>query len=712
MFFCFCKDTSFRKNFLPFTLYLWDILADSNEYSEESPTIRFKPINTTGMIRQLGSVAVLFLLLFLSESCSVSHQTRMAATSFDNGEYFKSIAAYRKIYTKIKGRENKAAIQLKIAEAFYKTGQYRQAESYFKSAIFKDPSDISILLRYAEVLRANGKYDEAIKNYQKFLSHLPKDERALNGITSCKSSQELLKNQTLYKIENLKEINSRWSDYGAVYPGLIETELVFTSAREDATGKKKSAVTGEYTTDIYRSVFNAEKKKWDLPKRIDESLMINTPDEEGAPSFDKSGNTLYFTRSVSEKGSDAKVGIFESTLISGSWGRPVKLSIGRDSLLAAHPSVSRDGTKIYFVSNRAGGFGGNDLWVAEKIGESKWGEPRNLGPEINTAGNELFPFIRDNGELYFSSDSHVGLGGLDIFRATPTEKDKWKVENMGSPINSPGDDFAISFYPGEEKGLFTSSREGSRGDDIYSFLLPPKSYGVEGSLYNKETGILIEGASVRLIGTDGTMLKINPDNASFKFKLKPGVEYLVTAFKKGFLNAKASFSTVGLDQGKNFVFRIELTPVDQPINVDNIFYEFGKWDLLPQSITALDTLVTLLKENPTVAIELMSHTDCRGNDAENQILSQKRAQSVVDYLIVKGIQVGRLTAKGYGAKVPKTIDAKLVKTYPFLKKGQILTCKFIEGLKKEEEREACHQLNRRTEFKVISSEYREKYKEP
>lgn len=439
--------------------------------------------------------------------------------------------------------------------------------------------------------------------------------------------------------------------------------------------------------------------------------MINTIDDEGSPCFDKTGNTLYFTRSSSEKGVDAKVGIFESVLVSGSWGRAVKLSIGTDSLMVAHPSVSRDGEKIYFVSNRPGGFGGNDIWMAKRVGEGKWSQPQNAGPQINTAGNEMFPFIRDNGELYFASDSHIGLGGLDIFRAIPIENNQWKVENMGAPINSTGDDFAISFYPGEEKGLFTSNREGSRGDDIYSFILPPKSYSVEGKLYNKETNELIDGASVKLIGTDGTMLRLKSENAGFNFKLKPGVEYLVTAFKKGFLNAKASLSTVGMDQGKNFSVRLELTPVDQPINVDNIFYDLNKWDLLPQSVAALDSLVSLLKLNPTVAIELMSHTDCRGNDSDNLTLSQKRAQSVVDYLVSKGIQEGRLTAKGYGKKNPKTVDARLVKRYPFLKKGQLLTCQFIESLKKEEEKEICHQLNRRTEFKVISSEYREKFKE-
>lgn len=415
------------------------------------------------MLRSFGSILTFVLLLLLSEGCSVSHQTKNAAATFDNGEYYKSIAAYRSVYAKTKGRENKAAIQLKIAEAYYKIGQYRQAESYFKSAIYKDPSDMTVLLRYAEVLRANGKYEEALKNYQKFLTANPGDERALNGITSCQTIKELINKQTLYKIENLKEINSRWSDYAGIYPGLIETELVFSSSREDATGKKKNPVSGEYNADIYRSVFDAEKKKWDLPKRLDETLMVNTADEEGAPGFDKSGNTIYFTRTLSEKGVDAKVGIFESTLLSGTWSKAIRLSIGNDSVLAAHPSVSQDGETIYFTSNRRGGFGGNDIWMAKRAGESKWGEPVNLGESINTPGNEMFPFIRDNGLLYFSSDSHVGLGGLDIFRAQPAEEKKWMVDNMGVPINSTGDDFAISFYPG------ACAR--NTGDDFLLYLI-------------------------------------------------------------------------------------------------------------------------------------------------------------------------------------------------------------------------------------------------
>jgi peptidoglycan-associated lipoprotein len=321
----------------------------------------------------------------------------------------------------------------------------------------------------------------------------------------------------------------------------------------------------------------------------------------------------------------------------------------------------------------------------------------------------MFPTIRGNGILYFSSNAHIGMGGLDIFMAQKNADGKWIVENMKSPINSTGDDFAINFYAGEERGLFTSNREGSLKDDIYTFVLPPKVYEIEGDVINKENGIRISDASVKLIGTDGTMLKLKAENGQFRFKLKPQVEYIVAAYRKGFLNAKAVASTMGLEEGKQFELRLELTPADSPISIDNIYYAFSKWDLLPESVAALDSLSELLVLNPTTVIELMAHTDCRGDDALNSEISQKRAQSVVTYLIAKGIQPGRLVAKGYGETAPKKITKKIAKTYPFLKPGTELTCKFIESLADEKEREICHQINRRTEFKVLSSDYREKF---
>lgn len=654
-------------------------------------------------------LSVLLLLIGITISCTVSKQYRSALTSFEIGEYNKSITSFRKVYTQTKDRQKKAEIQFKIAEAYYKIGQYRSAEGYYKSALIRKEADATIWLHYAEVLRANGKYDEAIKNYKTYLDSVPDDQMALNGIESLLKTKEWLKKPTRYKIENLKDINSISSDYAATYAGVRDNEIFFTSSRKGSTGKKKSAITGEYNADIFSVSYNLQKSRWDKPQPIDDQMIINTFNEEGAASFNASGNMMYFTRCPYNKAEERGTEIFTATQLSGLWGDPLKLKIGNDSLMAAHPSISADGNLLYFVSDRPGGYGGKDIWFAKKKKGESWEKPENAGPEINTSGDEMFPYIREKGTLYFSSNAHIGMGGLDLFMAKKGGDGKWVVENMKSPINSTGDDFAISFYQGEERGLYSSNREGSRKDDIYSFMLPPKIYDIEGNIFNKENGARINDAAVKLIGTDGTMLKMTAENGKFNFKLKPEVEYIVAAYKKGFLNAKIVASTIGMEEGKQFQVRMELTPADLPISVDNIYYEFGKWDLLPESVTALDSLTELLVLNPTTVIELMAHSDCRGDDATNSEISQKRAQSVVTYLIAKGIQAGRLVAKGYGETAPKTVTKKLAREYPFLKQGKELTCSFIESLADEKQREIYHQINRRTEFRVLSSDYKEKF---
>ena len=652
---------------------------------------------------------LLLLLIGTSFSCTVSKHYQTAMNSFEIGEYNKSISSLRKVYTETKDRQQKALIQFKIGEAYYKIGQYRFAESYFKSALIRNRGGAITWLHYAEVLRANGKYDEAIKNYKAYLDSVPGDKMAVNGIESSEKTKEWLNKPTRYKIENLKEINSSANDYAASYAGVHDNEIFFTSSRKGATGKQKSAITGEFNADIFRSSYNLQKNRWEKPQLVDALKVIDTFDEEGASSFNTSGNTMYFTRCRYDKSEERSAEILSSTQLSGLWGNPVKIKIGTDSLMAAHPSLSADGNTLYFVSDRKGGYGGKDIWSSVKKKGENWEKPINAGPEINTSGDEMFPYIRENGNLYFASNAHVGMGGLDLFMARKGEDGKWIVENMKSPINSTGDDSAISFYPGEERGLFTSNREGSMKDDIYTFMLPPKIYDIEGDIYNKENGARINDASVKLIGTDGTMLKMKAENGKFTFKLKPQVEYIIAAYRKGFLNSKMIASTIGMDEGKHFQMRMELTPADAPISIDNIYYAFGKWDLLPESVAALDSLSELLVLNPTTVIELMAHTDCRGDDALNSEISQKRAQSVVAYLISKGIQPGRLVAKGYGETSPKKVTKKLAKTYPFLKPGVELTCKYIESLADDKEREICHQINRRTEFKVLSSDYREKF---
>jgi peptidoglycan-associated lipoprotein len=654
-------------------------------------------------------IICLLLITGALYSCSVSQRYRSALNSFNIGEYYKSVDACRKVYRETKDRKQKARLQFLIAEAYYNIAKYRYAESYYKSALLRNTGGAITYLHYADVLRANGKYEEAITNYKTYLDSFPDDKRALNGIESCNNVKEWIKNPTRYQVINLKDINSPASDYSAAYAGVRDNEIYFTSTRKGATGKKKNPITGEYYADIFRVTYNLQKNRWDKPQLVDELLQINTYDEDGAASFDPKGITMYFTRCRYDKTQERGAEVYSATELSGVWGQPIRVEIGKDSLMVAHPSVSADGNSMYFVSDRSGGMGNKDIWMSQKTGEGKWGKAVNLGPEINTPGDEMFPYIRGNGELYFASNSHPGLGGFDIFKAVKDKDGKWIVENMKAPINSAGDDFAISFYADEDRGLFSSNREGSKGDDIYSFVLPPKVYQIEGDIFNKETNARINDASIRLIGTDGTMLRLTAENGKFQFKLKPDVEYVVAAYKKGFLNGKAVASTVGLEEGREFKVRLDLTPIETPISIDNIYYEFAKWDLLPESKNALDSLAELLTLNPTTVIELMSHTDCIGNDASNFELSQKRAQSVVSYLISKGIQPGRLIAKGYGETAPKTVTKKLAQQYPFLKQGRELTCNFIESLKDKNQQEICHQINRRTEFKVISSDYKEKF---
>ena len=386
----------------------------------------------------------------------------------------------------------------------------------------------------------------------------------------------------------------------------------------------------------------------------------------------------------------------------------MKVELFNDSILVAHPALSPDGSTLYFVSDHGGGQGGKDIWKAEKSGGS-FRNPVNLGPRINTPGNEMFPFMRDNGELYFSSDYHKGMGGLDIFKAEMDAEGNWNIENMGYPVNSSMDDFGIAFVPGKNQGLFSSNRKGSRSDDIYSFVVPPTIFQASGDVYNKEDGSRIEGATIRVIGTDGTNLRMRAQNGKFQMKLNPGTEYVFAAFKDGFLNDKARATTEGLTDSKDFRFEFKLTPIDAPIKLDNINYEFGKFDLLPESVVALDSLVKLLELNPTITIELMAHTDHIGGEQFNFDLSQKRAQSVVNYLIQKGISPGRLVARGYGETWPKMVTREIASRYEWLKRGDELTEKFIEALPSEEQKEVAKAINRRTEFRVLSSDYIEKF---
>jgi peptidoglycan-associated lipoprotein len=391
-----------------------------------------------------------------------------------------------------------------------------------------------------------------------------------------------------------------------------------------------------------------------------------------------------------------------------AWGEPKNLGLLSDSLVAAHPAISPDGLTLYFVSELVEGFGGKDIYFVTRASENdQWSVPKNLGPDVNTRGDELFPYVREDGMLYFSSDGHPGMGGLDIFKAVPQPDGKWIISNMRPPVNSSADDFGIVFERGAEKGIFSSTRKGRSNDELYSFEMPPLRFSISGLVKDEKTGTPVSGSVVQLIASDGTNLQATTgNNGDFRFTLRPDVDYIFLASKDGYLNGKAREPTKRQDNSRDFLATILMTPIDKPIELPNIFYDFGRWDLRPESMVSLDKLTETLNDNPNITIELMSHTDSRDTEEFNLVLSQRRAQSVVDYLIDKGIAPDRLSAKGYGESSPKVVDPEIAAQYPFLPAWTTLTEQYINTLPTEEQREIAHQINRRTEFRVLRTDYK------
>ena len=652
-------------------------------------------------------LALLFLLIILLGGCGAAKYGRDAMFSHNIGEYYNAIEKYRKASKKEKSYELRKQYAFSTAECYRYIGNYAMAEIYYKFAIRRGYSNNIAILHHADMLRATQKYEEAIETYRIYLDSVPGSKQAIAGLEAMRKTQDWVANPTRHIINPIKELNSNASDYSPVFVSGRDNEIIFTSTRKAATGKKESNITGQKYADLFRATFGVQKQKWEKPKLLDENLIINTGEEEGAATLSSTGEQMIFTRCRYDKSQALGSEIYEASQSRNSYSDPIKVQVVGDSIISAHPALNEDETILYFVSDMPGGYGGKDIWMAERNGGS-YSKPLNLGEAINTPGDEMFPFVRDNGELYFSSNYHIGMGGFDIFIAVKDNIGNWTIENMGSPMNSPSDDFGISYVVGENKGMFSSNRKGSRGDDIYSFMVPPKIYSVEGDVFNKENGSKVNGATVRIIGTDGTNLKMRTKRGNFKIKLKPETEYVFAAYKDGFLRDKAAANTIGLADSKDFRFDLYLTPTDAPIKVENINYEFGSWELLPESKIALDTVVQVLVFNPTITIELMAHTDHIGTDLSNFDLSQKRAQSVVDYLIEKGISPQRLVAKGYGETWPKMITKKMGKQYDFLKKNDELTEVFILKLTAEQQ-EIGRAINRRTEFRVLSTDFIERF---
>lgn len=641
-------------------------------------------------------------ICFFSTSLAQRSVYDKANQYYQNGQYYQAVDLLRDAYGKVSDKDLKNDITFQVAECYRLTNEPKKAQMWYKKSIQKKYNNPLIYLYYADALKMNEDFEDAIVNYKEYKKLVPADPRGENGVRSCELAIKWTESPNGYKVANMKFFNSRDSEYSPAFAKAEYDEVYFTSTREGATGDNMHGGTGYNFSDIFMSKKD-NKGNWSTPVPLDEN--INTEFEEGAVSMSKDYNTIFFTRCERHKKDAIGCMVFTSQRRNDTWGKAEPILMFDDSVVIAHPTLSEDEMKLYFVSDMKGGMGEKDIWLVKRTSpDAEWGVPENLGAAINTPGNEMFPFIHNDGTLYFSSDYHLGMGGLDIFKATE-ENGTWKVENMRFPINSTKDDFGIIIEKEDERGYFSSSRDGD--DEIYSFVLPPLKFDVSGVIKNDKTDDPIANATVKLVGSDGmTLTNETAKDGTFKFMLRPNTDYVFVASKKGFLTGKEKETTKGISESQSFTTEIRLPSIAEPIELPNILYDFAKWNLRPESMVALDKLVETLNDNPNVVIELRSHTDSRGSATANVELSQKRAQSVVNYLIEKGIEPARLRAKGYAATMPKVVDNKITAEYNFLKEGVKLTEDFIESLESEEQQEMSHQINRRTEFQVISTEYK------
>lgn len=669
-------------------------------------------------------------------SCSIKGRIKRADKKYEIGEYYDAADIYKQVYGRLSSKTDKP---LKAHVAFYQGECYRilnntKAVNCYQNAVRYKYQDSIVYLHFAQALMYQGKYKDAEKNYDIYLEAHQDDYVARAGKYACQQIPEWRKESSRYKISVAKEFNQkRTSNFAPAFIGQSGDALMFTSNRQEQNtgGKKKlkrpSPVTGAQAFNLYSARKDAAGKWQDI--QLAEGLYGDNEGEEnendstanktgtaemGACCFTADGKTMYFTFSCPVNGQDLGAKIFTSSRASGEWAEPQEVKIFKDSTITVgHPTICPTGDTLYFVSDAPGGLGGKDIWMAELDG-NEWVNPQNLGPRINTSADEMYPCIHPDGSLYFASNGHPGYGGLDIFKAerdTLAEKIDtipvaWMVYNMGAPFNSNGDDFGITFAGNSQNGYFTSNRGQKKGfDEIYSFVLPEMEFLIEGIVTDNNNEPIADGR-LRIVGNDGTNSKMTVRrDGTFKTKINKDAKYVLLASARGYLNQSATLNTYDLKDSKTYEQHFTLAPISKPVTMDNIFYEFGKWDLTPASETGLQALVKLLNDNPNITIELSAHTDFVGDSLSNKTLSEKRAESVVSYLIKSGIEKERLTPVGYGESKPVVADAAISKKHTFIPIGQTLDEKYILGLTPSQQ-EICHQINRRTEFKVLKTTYK------
>ena len=656
-------------------------------------------------MRKLSIIILTILCAILTVSCGADQALKKGDKFYAVGEYYDAATQYRKAYTQTPSKERtlKGQRAMKLAECYRRINLTNKAITAYNNAVRYKQADSLTQFYLGQLHMRNGNYKEAAKHYQTAIDSLPADNPyrtlAKNGLKSAQMAPQWRKEGSDYTVKRMDIFNSRRAEYAPMLAGDEHEQLFFTSTRNQAQGDEYSGITGAKAADIFMAQKD-DKGKWGKPQAIDSELNSNF--DEGACCFSPDGRTMFLTQCKTDANYPRYATIVISQRNDAAWSKPTELIISKDTLTSfAHPAVSPDGEWLYFVSDMPGGLGGYDIWRCRLFGNNEVGMMENLGERVNTPGDEMFPTFRPNGDLYFSSNGHPGMGGLDIYILSKGGK----LSHPGSPLNSQGDDFGMTFEGKRNQGFFCSNRGDSRGyDHIYSFYNPEIVQTVKGWVYEQD-GYELPAAQVYMVGNDGTNLKLSVrGDGSFTQKIKAGVDYVFLGTCKGFLNHQEQLRVEPVKKSEEYVLQFPLANISAPVLIENIFYDFDKATLRPESQTALDELVKLLNENPNITIELSAHTDYKGSDQYNERLSQRRAESVVNYLIANGIAADRLTPKGYGEGKPKRIKRKVAERYLFLKEGDILTEDFITQLP-EEQQEQCNQLNRRTEFIVLRTTY-------
>jgi outer membrane protein OmpA-like peptidoglycan-associated protein/tetratricopeptide (TPR) repeat protein len=635
------------------------------------------------------------LLLCIAFQASAVESIRKAKREINVYHYTSAITILKEIIAENDPKTVNEATFL-LAECYRKKNDFIRAADWYGKVIQQETPDPLSYLYYGMMLRSTGEYQHAKDIFMKYNHEVPADPRGKKYAAYCDTVMVWQKRENKFEAKNAAALNTSTAEFGPVFVG---NRICFTSDRFLTQGKQE--VYG-WTGNNYLKIFYADIKNSgdllsDFSAPVPESAEINSAYHNGPATFDGSASVIYFNRTFKGKGKlDANniredlLQIFYSVKANNQWSKPKPFPYNSPDYSVGHPALTADGNTLYFVSNMPGGIGGTDIYMCHKEND-KWSKPVNLGPKINTEGNEMFPEITDDGILYFASDGLPGYGGLDVYISKKVKGEWSSPENIGAAINSSFDDFALAPYKSGKSGLFCSNRPGGAGDDdifIYREVPPapviPPQYFVSGCVKDKVSNQPVPGATVFLLNEkEGKVLVVKAGaNGCFKTPVILGISYKAKAMQPGYIADCESFQfdakEVKTDLSLPRDLMLDKLAVNRKFVLENIYYDFDKWNIRPDAEPSLNSLVKIMTEN-NITVELGSHTDCRGTAVYNQKLSQRRAESAVQYIITHGINPSRITAKGYGESEPVN--------------------KCVDGVKCTEEQ---HQANRRTEFKVVS----------